>query len=277
MTVVDEILLQQVAKACLAAGRVVAEVFSGFDHKDIALKGDNSPVTSADLRAHKILVDALSDLTNWPIISEEAAIPPHTERRSWQHYWLIDPLDGTQEFIDGGAEFTVNVALIEKGKPRMGVVYAPMLDLLYSGLHNFGAWKSHANRTHSISTRKLSPRVAAGLPIELVCSRRHGTAEIAPLVESLERALGLVVTKSVGSSLKFCLVAEGEADLYPRLAPTHEWDSAAAQSIVEAAGGAVVTKDFFALQYNRKESLLNDNFFVLGDIGYNWKALLSTS
>lgn len=268
--------LAAVEAAATAAGAAIAEIFNQSQEARIWHKADDSPVTAADLAAHTSITSALCKLDpEIPIISEEAALPAFEQRRLWRRYWLVDPLDGTQEFIDGGVEFTVNIALIDEGVPVLGVVYAPMLDLMYSAVAGEGAWKRHGLNRRSIRTRGLSQRLANDLPVELVCSRRHGVEAMGPLAASLELSLGLVVTKSVGSSLKFCLVAEGEADLYPRLAPCCEWDTAAAQAIVEAAGGRIVDIRWQRLTYNKSESVLNDHFYVLGDPTFAWKAQLT--
>ncbi|WP_019603732.1 3'(2'),5'-bisphosphate nucleotidase CysQ [Teredinibacter turnerae] len=269
----DSALLEPVIAASEQAGAAIAAIFRDFKQQQVQRKKDDSPVTEADLAAHHMLVQALSGLTpDIPVLSEESVLPSFAQRQTWQRYWLVDPLDGTQEFIDGGSEFTVNVALIDNNRPVLGVVHAPMLDLTYGAVVGVGAWKRHHGNNRAIRTRSLAARLARGDALELVCSRRHGVEAIEKLAAELEQKLGLVVTKSVGSSLKFCLVAEGEADIYPRLAPCCEWDTAASQAIVEAAGGCIVDMQFQPLAYNRTEDLLNDHFFAFGDPAFEWQS-----
>jgi 3''(2''),5''-bisphosphate nucleotidase (EC 3.1.3.7) len=211
-----------------------------------------------------------------PVLSEEAAIPSFSIRSQWQRYWLIDPLDGTKEFINRNGEFTVNVALIDGHKAVLGVVYVPVLNIMYGGIAGVGAWKTERGKTKPIQTRPLQAQIECGKPVELVASRHHGAREVEGLIARIEAAAGLVATKSMGSSLKLCLVAEGQADLYPRLALTSEWDTAAAQAVVEAAGGKVVDINLEPLLYNAKADILNPFFYVIGDTQYNWEALLIT-
>jgi 3'(2'), 5'-bisphosphate nucleotidase len=234
---------------------------------DVQSKDDESPLTQADLASNRCIVAGLEALQpRLPIITEEAGLPDFEERRSWARYWLIDPLDGTKEFVKRNGEFTVNIALIEGDRPTLGVVYAPVLDRLYYGTIDNGAWRQDGN--------------AAATPIQVVAKRRR-PARVAGsrshAGDSLKRfldKLGEHELVSMGSSLKLCLVAEGEADIYPRLGPTSEWDTAAAQAVVEAAGGCVTTLDLEPLKYNTKDSLLNPYFLVFGDQTENWEVYL---
>lgn len=269
--------LEQLNQLCLQAGEAIMAVYQQGEI-DVQAKADSSPLTEADLAAHRILSRGLPDiLANTPVLSEEGELPSFTERQNWQRYWLVDPLDGTKEFINRNGEFTVNVALIENGRPIAGVVYVPVQNIGYSALIQDGqsfATKWQGQNTQAITSRSLNGRGSAGEPMVVVGSRRHGAEALDSLIESLKSKMGQVELQSMGSSLKLCLVAEGQADLYPRLAPTCEWDTAAAHAIVIAAGGEVYGPDLKPLQYNQKDSLLNPNFYVVADPQQDWSALL---
>lgn len=246
------------------AGERIMDIYrSDFD---VEHKADDSPLTAADQASHQALVEGLKALTpDVPILSEEGEQPDFAVRREWQRYWLIDPLDGTREFIKRNDEFTVNIALIENRRAVVGVVYAPALDALYYGAAGIGAYQRTDGKQEAITTRAVPAAVTA------VVSRSHRGERVEGLLERLPGH----TTRSVGSSLKFCLVAAGEADLYPRLGPTSEWDTAAAQCVVEAAGGRVVKLDGSPLEYNSKESLLNPDFLVVGDAQHDWVGLVA--
>ncbi len=234
---------------------------------DIEHKQDNSPLTEADLASHHTIVSALERLTpEIPVLSEESSKIPFETRSSWSRYWLIDPLDGTREFVKRNGEFTVNIALIEGDRPTLGVVYAPVLDRLYYGSDNNGAWKQEGDGA-ATPIQALPKRQ---LPTRVVGSRSHAGDSLMRFLDNL----GEHELVSMGSSLKICLVAEGAADIYPRLGPTSEWDTAAAQAVVEAAGGRVTTLDLKPLKYNTKDSLLNPHFLVFGDLSEDWTAYL---
>ncbi|WP_444895783.1 3'(2'),5'-bisphosphate nucleotidase CysQ [Microbulbifer sp. SSSA005] len=271
----DKALLEQVIEICKRAGEAILEVYHNSAELEVETKKDDSPVTAADLAAHKVLEPALAQLIEGvPVLSEEQEMPSFEERSQWQRYWIVDPLDGTKEFIRRNGEFTVNVALIENGEPVLGVVYVPVLNITYAGCKGEGAFKRGANGETEIRVRPLKPRLDNSEVVELVASRSHGTGTVDQLVQRIESELGAVECKNMGSSLKLCLVAEGAADLYPRLAPTCEWDTAAAQAVVEAAGGIVVDEEFNLLRYNTKDSLLNPFFYVIGDSSFDWQSLL---
>jgi len=231
---------------------------------DVTTKGDNSPLTQADLAAHREIVAGLGELTpDLPILSEESAEIPWGQRRHWQRYWLVDPLDGTKEFIKKNGEFTVNIALIENGKPIVGVVHVPVSGVTYLGADGAGAQKLESDGT----AHMIRVRVPAAQPARVVASRSHRSADVDAYLENL----GEHEIVSMGSSLKLCLVAEGAADVYPRLGPTSEWDTAAAHAIVSAAGGTVVeAATGQPLVYNSKETLLNPYFIVYGDEARDW-------
>lgn len=233
----------------------------------VETKADNSPLTQADSAAHTSIQQGLQGLQpKLPILSEEGAETAFDERRDWENFWLVDPLDGTKEFINKNDEFTVNIALIQDQRPILGVVHLPALGTTYLGVKGKGAFRITGDDRQPIYARTLQDG-----PLTVVCSRSHRDASIDALLSRLPEH----ETTSVGSSLKFCSVAEGKADLYPRFGQTSEWDTAAAQCVVETAGGRVVDLDGNPLTYNNGESLLNPSFIVYGDPSHNWSQYLS--
>ena len=267
-------LLDQVIHIARNAGEAILEVYHSEQGFKTETKADSSPVTAADLAAHKILAPALAAINaNVPVLSEEGSIPDYSIRSKWQTYWIIDPLDGTKEFIKRNGEFTVNIALIKRGVPVLGVVYVPVLDISYAGAKELGAVKITASTETKINTKSLKDK-SIGEPLTMVASRSHGSAAVEDCAARLATEFGKIERQSMGSSLKLCLVAEGSADIYPRLAPTSEWDTAAAQAVVEAAGGTVVDADLKLMRYNTKVDLLNPYFYVLGDTEFDWSSLL---
>ena len=246
------------------AGAAILQVYA----RDFAVeaKDDHSPLTEADLAAHRILVAGLQALApDIPVLSEEAAGIPWEQRRGWSRYWLVDPLDGTREFVKKNGEFTVNVALIDGHRPVLGVVHAPVFDYLLHAEAGQGAWMRQGGEDIA-----LSVRAPATAPLRVAASRSHLDPRTAAFLDRLGEAERL----GLGSSLKFCRIAEGRVDVYPRFGPTSEWDTAAAQCVLEAAGGAVLRLDGTALDYNRKDSLLNPDFIALGDAGLPWREWL---
>lgn len=268
----------EVASICKDAGAAILEVYSS-DNIDLTIKADESPLTAADMASHRIILDRLALLTpQIPILSEESESIPYAIRSGWQKYWLVDPLDGTKEFVNRNGEFTVNVALIDDGVPRLGVVYLPIKREMYIGVQGEQrlATKQVAEEAPcNIQVRSLQTRLDQGSPVTVVASRRHGSEALEDCLQKLNARFDQVETINMGSSLKICRVAEGKADLYPRLAPTCEWDTAAAQAVVEAAGGILVDTQFRSLRYNRKEELLNPHFLVIGDSDFSWKDVLA--
>lgn len=255
------VLLSGLVQLSRRAGDAILEVYQR--DFDVVTKDDNSPLTQADLASHQVITEALATLTpDIPVLSEESGHISAAERLSWSRYWLIDPLDGTKEFINRNGEFTVNIALIDAHQPRLGIVHVPVRQKTYFGVVGEGAWLQDGSEpARRIRTRRPAP----GIPV-VVGSRSHAN----PALESCLAPIGAHDMVSMGSSLKFCLVAEGAADLYPRLGPTSEWDTAAAQAVVEAAGGRVVTLDGNALAYNQEEDILNPWFVVMGDPDAGW-------
>ncbi len=247
------------------------EIMKIYDADDISVekKADDSPLTNADLASHRSIVAGLASMTpDIPILSEESAALPWDERRGWKRYWLIDPLDGTKEFVKRTHEFTVNIALIEDGYPTMGVVYAPAISTLYYGVAGGGAFKQGGDG--ALEAIRVSGTLHK--PVRIVGSKSHATESLRSFVDCVADSDLL----SMGSSLKFCLVAEGAADIYPRLGPTSEWDTAAAQCVVEQAGGQVTTLDLKRFRYNTKDSLLNPEFLVFSAVYPDWRRCLST-
>jgi 3'(2'), 5'-bisphosphate nucleotidase len=260
-------LLEQVSAIARAAGVEILEVYASGSVV-ASTKADSSPLTVADLRAHTLIVARLAQLTpGVPILSEEAADTPFSERSGWQRYWLVDPLDGTREFLARNGQFTVNIALIERHAPALGVVHVPVTDTTYLGCPGTGAWRARpAGPPEAI---RVAPHSAT--PLRVVGSRSHRGDS---LDSFLDRA-GPHQLVPVGSSLKFCLVAEGEADVYPRLGPTSEWDTAAAHAVLMAAGGTVSRLDGAPLAYNTRAELINPHFVAYGPKDRDWLALLA--
>lgn len=248
-------LFQQVTEISKRAGEAILEIYeTDFEQFE---KGDKSPLTSADLAAHKIIVDGLSQLTpSLPVLSEESSDIAWSERQQWQAYWLVDPLDGTKEFIKKNGEFTVNIALIENGEPTWGVVYVPVMNIVYAGGKRIGAaTKTDDGKTTTISVAEPKTSMSGW---RIVGSRSHQSEEFKEFIKQYDEPEII----SMGSSLKICLVAEGQADIYPRLGPTSEWDTAAAHAVLLGAGGSMTSyPDAKPLVYNQKESVLNP-FFV---------------
>jgi 3'(2'), 5'-bisphosphate nucleotidase len=238
-------------EAALAAGQEILKIYESADF-GVEIKEDDSPLTKADQAAHNVIVSFLGK-TGLPILSEEGKAIPYDTRKNWEYFWMVDPLDGTKEFIKRNGEFTVNIALIHRERPILGVLYAPVLQWLYWGSAAAGAWKQEGSNEAFQMKKEHSKEVKT-----IVASRSHLSQETQAFIEQYP---GVEVI-SMGSSLKFMLVAEGKAQVYPRFAPTMEWDTAAGQAICEYAGLEVIdwgTKE--NMLYNREE-LLNNWFLV---------------
>lgn len=281
-------LAEEVLTIARQAGDAILAIYEG----DFAVetKSDHSPLTAADMAAHRLIASELgskigsngsktptvseASLAALPLLSEEGGLADFDVRKTWDRYWLVDPLDGTREFVKRNGEFTVNIALISNGRPVLGVVHAPVLRRSYVGVLDGisdgkpGAWRIDEVCGQS-SYQEIRTRTANEAALTLAVSRSHGS----PAVQALLEQLPAVDTTSMGSSLKFCLVAEGAADAYPRFGPTSEWDSAAAQAVLEAAGGAVQRMDGAPLTYNQKVSVLNPDFIAIGDPDWRWANL----
>lgn len=258
-------LLNPVIQIAYQAGKAIMEVYdAGFS---VDRKSDQTPVTEADMAANQVIESGLKELTpHLPILTEETKPVPYAERKNWPRYWLIDPLDGTREFIKRNGEFTVNIALIDNDESVLGVVYAPVIGVLYYAAKGQGAFKQES--TSDPVTICVNEKCSG--KIVVACGRSHPTEEVKNFIENL----GEHEIIRVGSALKSCLVAEGKADLYARLGPTSEWDTAAAQCVVEEAGGVITDTAMQRLRYNTKEDLLNPHFFVAGDQSINWSDYL---
>ncbi|GAB7562866.1 3'(2'),5'-bisphosphate nucleotidase CysQ [Methylobacillus methanolivorans] len=261
-------LLQALIQLAHQAGEAIMQVY----HGDFAVqhKADQSPLTEADLAAHRIIQEGLQHLTpDLPLISEECELASFAERQRWQQYWLVDPLDGTREFVKRNGEFSVNIALIDQGRPILGVVHAPALGLDYfaDGLSAFK--QQRGNAVERIHARELCLD-----NITVAASRSHPGRKIQAMLHNISVQHGEPHVINMGSSLKICLVAEGKADIYPRLGLTSEWDTAAAQCILESAGGLLVDRHGLPLQYNRKDTILNPEFFARGRTAHDWNQYL---
>lgn len=259
------VLLEPVIALARRAGEDIMRIYdAGFsvEHKE-----DKSPLTVADMASHEAIEFGLSALTpDLPVLSEESAAIPFSERSSWERYWLVDPLDGTREFVKRNGEFTVNIALIEDHVPILGVIVVPVTGLCYYACRNGGAYRQgrgEAPLRIRVRPLDLGRLVVAG-------SRSHAGDRLAAFLDRL----GEYELVSMGSSLKSCLVAEGKADVYARLGPTSEWDTAAAHCIVEEAGGRMTDTAMQPLRYNTRDSLLNPDFFVSGDTRHDWSRYL---
>jgi 3'(2'), 5'-bisphosphate nucleotidase len=262
-------LLTLATKASLIAGKEINKIYQGTDF-EIEQKEDETPLTLADRKSHEIIDNYLRK-TDYPILSEEGKDIPYEERKKWEFFWLVDPLDGTKEFIKKNGEFTVNIALIQNGRPVMGVVYAPYVRELYFGCEKFGAYKLENATEECCDFSDLNELMKEGLNLPLtekhsnfvvVASRSHLNDETKEYIDSLRRKHQNIEFISKGSSLKICMVAEGKANVYPRFAPTMEWDTAAGHAVAVSAGFKVTRKDEVTpLEYN-KEELRNPWFIV---------------
>jgi len=259
-------MIEPVVALATEAGKAILEVYA--TDFDVQSKVDESPLTQADLASHRCIVGGLEALTpGIPIISEEEGLPAFEERSKWQRYWLIDPLDGTKEFVNRNGEFTVNIALIDSNRPIFGVVHVPVQDRTYIGCEGEGA---ELRDGETITPVRVASSSAPA--VRIVGSRSHRGSSLDTFLENVGESDML----PMGSSLKFCVVAEGRADIYPRLGPTSEWDTAAAQAVVEQAGGQVLELDGKPLSYNVKSDILNPWFVVIGPTDRDWLALLAS-
>jgi len=255
MTIEQDLREAVIAIACRAADEILGVYASEFA---ITRKDDRSPLTAADLASHRCIVDGLRALTpDIPVLSEESRDIDIAHRREWSTLWLVDPLDGTREFIKRNGEFTVNIALIEGGVATFGVIQQPVTGALWHGAAGAGAFRRDGD-----VERAIRVRMPATMPLRVAASRSHRDARTQALLDALPDSEAV----ACGSSLKFCRIAEGGMDLYPRFGPTSEWDTAAGQAILEAAGGAVLDPRGRPLRYNQRDTLLNGDFLAFGDV-----------
>lgn len=261
-----EELLNTSIHAALNAGKAILEVYESefaVEHKD-----DKSPLTLADKRGHEEIMQVLES-TGMPVLSEEGRSIPYDERSQWPMFWMVDPLDGTKEFVKRNGEFTVNIALIEGGTPVLGVIYVPVKQVLYFGHKEFGAYKQQNVETYGKLSAYQRAEIAERLPAEskdrdytIVASRSHMSADTEAFIEERRAEHGNLELTSIGSSLKICLVAEGSADVYPRYAPTMEWDTAAGHAIALCVNKDILDKKTGRSMVYNKRDLLN-NWFVV--------------
>lgn len=260
--------IEPVVELAIKAGDAILEVYA--TDFDVQEKDDASPLTQADMASNRCIEAGLNVLTpEIPVLSEESGMPEFPERSQWTRYWLVDPLDGTKEFVNRNGEFTVNIALIENKRPVFGVVHVPVKEKTYFGCAGYGAER----RSADAGPVKISVAEKTARPARVVGSRSHRGSSLDGFLD----ALGEYEMHPMGSSLKFCLVAEGAADIYPRLGPTSEWDTAAAQAVVEQAGGSVLTLDGKPLSYNSKAEILNPHFLVVGPKDRDWLGMVPSS
>ena len=256
-------MVEHITDIAYMAGEEILKVYNGDIF--VEYKEDKSPLTEADKKAHQIIKENLLKISNYPILSEEGKKIDYEERKNWEYFWLVDPLDGTKEFIKKNGEFTINIALIYNRKPVLGVVYAPALNILYYGEVGKGGYKIENDKKEKlpINYEKEKNRIT------VIASKSHLNEATSKFIKNLEKYYDTVETTSIGSSLKICLLAEGKADIYPRIAPTMEWDTAAAHAVLNSVGGKIVqyqeTENLAELKelpeiYYNKENLLNPYF-----------------
>jgi len=264
-------LISPLKDIIIDAGAAILEVYHSDAPIEVENKSDNSPVTKADHAAHIIIDKGLSALdTLYPVLSEEGGMASFEERGAWQRFWLVDPLDGTKEFINKNDEFTVNIALIDGAEAILGMVYVPVTGVLYYGAKDLGAWKEVNGEKKQIQAKPIK----LNQNLTVVGSRRHGAEALEAMLKTIESKFKSINLVSMGSSLKICAIAEGTADWYPRLALTSEWDTAAAHAVLSAAGGKILDAGLTPLEYNQKESILNPFFHAVGDRDFDWNSLI---
>lgn len=266
----DKSDLDDLKKIVSDAGEAILKIYrTDFS---VEVKEDNSPLTQADLAAHEIIHNGLSRLfPDIPILSEESRIPDFESRSAWSEYWLVDPLDGTKEFVNRNGEFTVNVALVRNHEPVVGVVGVPVSGKLYVGDTDSGlAVVDSLDSSEMLKGRLVADRS----DLCVVASRSHGGDKLEQFLERLSNEFPGMTKQSVGSSLKLCILASGEADFYPRIGPTSEWDIAAAHAVLRASGGELYEMSGAPKKYNTKESLLNEDFYAVSDKNYGWHQLI---
>ena len=262
-------LLQIAKMAAIKAGKVVLEIYDSGEFTSYQ-KDDDSPVTTADYKANEVILDILQRETpDIPIMSEEADLGNLDERKNWTRYWLIDPIDGTQEFIARSGDFAINIALVENNVPIMGVIYWPTGETLYSALKGHGAFKECPVEHKQIYVRKLN--IPDENPIIIAISRRQPREKV---MSSLSDNRVYQTLPAGSCSLKACFIAEGKADVFLRFGVTGEWDTGASQCIVVEAGGKILAHNFQPLSYNQRTSVINPDFFIMGDQNVDWQSIV---
>jgi 3'(2'), 5'-bisphosphate nucleotidase len=252
--------LPALRELCEEASAAIVSHYRSDDGSSHRSKADNSPLTDADLASHRILLEGLEQF-GLPVLSEESSPEVFAARQAWPEFWMVDPLDGTREFVERTGEFTINIALIRQHQACFGLIAVPLQGLIYAGEPGRAAGKYEAGRWQPIQCRQLAPPQ----PLVVLTSRRHRGERLDACLEDAARCGSEVQRKYMGSALKFCLLAEGEADFYPRFSPCSEWDTAAGQALMEGAGGHVRNLDGQPLRYNSGESLLNPDFLAVAD------------
>lgn len=281
--------LEKLCEICIdvakSAGKKILYHYANFDNKKhIKIKLDQSPVTIADLASHHEIVNGLNNIIVdgckfiLPILSEENTELSTTARKQWQDYWLVDPLDGTKQFINKKDEFCINIALISNSRPILGVIYAPCTDTVYYGIRGHGAFKVISNsKAEKIQSKKIHI-INGKANLTITTSRSHAKpSRHYDFIEKLSKAIDKFTTIHSGSAIKFGLIAEGSADIYPRFGFTYEWDTAAGDCILQEAGGKLFTLDGNEFLYNQKDSLINPEFYAVGDVHYDWQRLLKNA
>ncbi len=264
---------------CAEAGEAILKFYHAPEASQFQDKEDDTPLTQADLASDDILCAGLpGSLAGTPVLSEESHPSDPAQRLAWRRYWLVDPLDGTKEFLARTGEFTVNIALVEAHVPVLGVLYQPLARVAHVGIPGLWARAYHATGTGAWEARDLHTRpLAAGDTLTVLASRRHRGRKLQQCLQWLDEHWGPVTRADSGSALKFCQMADGEGDFYPRFSPCSEWDTAAGQALLEAAGGRLVDLSGAPLRYNTRESLLSPHFFALSDARHRlWRNLIAS-
>ncbi len=262
---------------CSRAGEQICAHYHSTSASAYESKEDNSPLTQADLDSHRILLQGLAQLEPaLPVLSEESSAQEILQRFSWERYWLVDPLDGTKEFLARTGEFTINLAYIDGHQATLGILYVPLQRQAYVGIAGGGAWRYTLAADGSWEAQALRVRsLDSDRPLVVLSSRRHGGRKLEACLEYIASTWGQVERRNSGSAIKFCRMVDGEGDFYPRFAPCSEWDTAAGQAILEAAGGALLGLDGKPLQYNMRDTLLNPDFVAISDAGHSlWPQML---
>lgn len=271
-------LIKPLLRLCFDAGELICEHYHAPGDSGLHAKADESPLTHADIDSHIHLRERLAALTpGWPLLSEESSAAEKAQRHGWQRFWLVDPLDGTKEFVAGTGEFTINIALVDDHRPVLGVLYVPLQKTAYVGIPGQLAARYTSADGEAWQQQPLAIRpLADDVPLTVLASRRHRSPRLHSVLDWLEARRGPLERDNSGSALKFCQLAEGRGDFYPRFSPCSEWDVAAGQAVVEAAGGSVLGMDGKPLRYNCRNSLLSPHFYAIADAGHPlWQDLLA--
>jgi len=273
-------LVMPLIDICSRAGKVICEHYEAPHAAEFEAKGDDSPLTRADLDSHAILEAGLRALTpDIPVLSEESGPEDVAQRLTWQRFWLVDPLDGTKEFLARTGEFTINIALIDEHRPVLGVLYVPLTHQAYVGAPGHGARRYQLDKTGSwVSVPIATSPLKKGDPLTVLASRRHHGPKLDQCFSWLQEQWGATRRVNSGSAIKFCQMVDGEGDFYPRFSPCCEWDTAAGQALLEAAGGCLLGMDGQAFRYNCRETLLNPDFYAISDANNSfWQKLFEPS